>query len=139
MSAPYLSNINRLQSGALNSATDAGKQDIQALNRRTGGMNSTAAYGATRDLTLQKARLGDQLSAERAANDTNKNVGYQQSMALAPLQVAGAETPYYGTASSGQSSANNDLTQLGLASYGPWMNAISAAGGAAGAALSRRP
>ena len=113
-SAGYLSNVNRLQSGALNSATNAGVNDIQATNRRTGGLNSGATIGATKDIALEKSRLANQLSAERSSNDFNKNVQYQQSQAQAPLGVAQAESPYFGTGQGGVNALNSDLTQYGM-------------------------
>jgi len=126
----YLSAVNRLQSGALNQATNAGAEDIRQLNRRTGGMNSTAALGEIGKLALQKGQLGSDLSAGRTAQDWQKNIGYQLQMAQAPLASAGTESNLYGTATGGQSAALKNLTDLGMAAYGPWMAAIQAAGGA---------
>jgi hypothetical protein len=114
LSAEYLSNQNRLQSGALNSATNAGTNMIQQNNRRTGGLNSGATIGAVKDITGEKMRLGNQLSAERSANDFNKNVSYQQGQAQAPLAVTQAESPYFGTGQGGVNSLNNNLTQYGM-------------------------
>lgn len=108
-SAGYLSNVNRLQSGALNSETNAGTNEIQQNNRRTGGLNSGATIGAIKDLSLQKGRLGAQLSSERASNDFGQNVNYQTQMAQAPL------TPY-SAAIGGVGATNSDLTKYGLAS-----------------------
>lgn len=136
-SPAYLSNVNRLQSGALNAEQGTADASLRGLNRRTGGMNGSATTGAIRDLSLQKMRLGSQLSAERAAQDYNKNVGYQTSMAEMPLQVTSAESPYYGTATSGRDAALGNLTQLGIASYGPWMSGISSAGQAFGSAFGK--
>lgn len=113
-SAGYLSNVNRLQSEALNSEDSAGKNEIQQVNHRTGGLNSGATLGATKDLSLSKMRLGDVLSAERSSGDFGKNVNYQQGMAEAPLRAASAESGFYGPAMSGVGSTNSDLTKYGL-------------------------
>jgi len=119
----YLSNVNRLQSGALNAEANAGQNQIAQLNRRTGGMNNTAAYGAQQQITQNTQRLADQLSAERAASDYNKNVQYQMGMATLPLAGAQAEAPFYGSSVQGQGDALRNLTSTGIASYGPW-NAV---------------
>jgi len=131
----YLSNVNRLQSGALNSEENAGKEELQRNNLRTGGLNSGATIGATKGLALNKMRLGEQLSAERSAGDFNKNVGYQTQMAGMPLEGAHAASPYFGGAITGRSAALKNLTDYGMTSYGPWQAAIQGAGGAAGAYL----
>lgn len=133
MNPGYLGNVNRLQSGALNAETNAGTQQLQLNNRRTGGLNTGATTGAIRDLSLNKMRLADQLGAERSASDWTKNIAYQQQQALAPLNIAQAESPFYGSSLSGQGQALGNLTQLGIASYGPWNSAIQGIGGAAGA------
>lgn len=134
-SAGYLSNVNRLQSGALNSETNSATDALQRTNRRTGGFNTGAVVGAQKGLALDKMRMGSEMSAGRAAQDFNKNVNYQQSQAQAPLAAAGAESPYFGGAVSGQGGALKDLTDFGMASYGPWNSAIQASGGALAAYL----
>lgn len=139
-SAGYLSNVNRLQAGALDSETNAGTNELQQLNRRTGGLNTGATIGATKDLALQKSRLGDQLSAERAVGDFGKNVNYQTAMASAPLNAASAESPYYGASSSLVGSTNKDLTSYGTQSqaylYSLYNKALQAAATAASAGTS---
>ena len=119
----------------MNSEENAGKEELQRNNLRTGGLNSGATVGATKDLSLRKMRLGEQLSAERSAGDFNKNVGYQTEMARMPLAGAHAASPYFGGAVGGRSAALKNLTDYGMASYGPWQAAIQGAGGAAGAYL----
>lgn len=135
----YLANVNRSQAASLEGADEGGKIAIEQNNRRTGGLNSTAAIGATRDLALKKMRLADQLTSERNQGDYMKNVLYQQQMAETPLNIASAENPMYGTATSGRGAALNNLTQFGLASYGPVNAAIGAVGQAAGAYAGRPP
>jgi hypothetical protein len=132
----YLSAVNQLRSSSLDQATNAGDQQVRALNARTGGMNSTATTGAIENTALQKARLGSELGAQQTAGDWSKNVGYQLNLAQQPLESAAQQAKLYGTATQGQGDALKNLTQFGLASYGPWMSGISALGGAAGAALS---
>lgn len=138
-SAGYLSNVNRQQSEALNSETNAGQNELQQLNRRTGGLNTGATIGATKDLALQKSRLGDYLSAERGVQDFGKNVNYQTSMAAAPLNAASAESPYYGASANLVGSTNKDLTDYGTQSQGYlyklYSKALQAAGTAADSAL----
>jgi len=135
----YLANENKLQSEAVDQNYNSAKAAINRANTSTGGLNGSVAALTTRDLGLQSARLADQLTAERAATDYDKNVGYQQNLATMPLGIASAESPYFGTATTGQDSALGNLTQFGLASYGPWMAAIQAAGGAASAAIPMCP
>jgi hypothetical protein len=87
-------------------------------------------------------RLADQLSAQRASQDYQKNIGFQQFLAKAPLEEARALTPLYGTSTSGEGSSLGDLTQFGLASYGPWpqllQGALAGAGVGVGTALAAR-
>lgn len=135
--AGYLGNVNKLQSSALDTADDAAKQTMESENRRTGGLNTSGTMATEKDLALGKMRLGDQLTAERSANDYRSNIGYQQQLLQDTYQPAELEAPYYGTATTGRDSALGNLTQLGIASYGPWMSAIQAAGGAASTGLSQ--
>jgi hypothetical protein len=130
----YLAAVNKLRSGALNQQTNAGDAALRANNVRTGGMNSTATTGAIGKLALDKARLGSQLGAEQTAGDWTKNIGYQLNLAQQPLQAAGLQTGLYSTAQRGQSSALSDLTQAQLAQQQLEAAALTAAGGAAGAA-----
>jgi len=109
LSARYLANQNRLQSESLNGATDAGTAELQQANRRSGGLNGAVTTGAVKDLALKKMRLADTLSAERGAQDFNKNVGYQQEMASAPLRAASVEEPFYASANGLTAATNNDL------------------------------
>ncbi|MGC1647236.1 MAG: hypothetical protein WA741_15575 [Candidatus Sulfotelmatobacter sp.] len=129
-SAGYLSNVNRLQSGALNAETNAGENELQQTNHRTGGLNSGATIGATKDLALAKTRLGSQLTSERAANDFGKNVNYQTHMAEAPLAPYDAATNLVGE-------TNKDLTGYGMQSqhylYSLYDKAMQAAATAASA------
>lgn len=130
-SADYLGNENKLQSESLNTANDAAKAQMNQFNLSTGGLNSSATPLAIRDASLQKGRLADQLTAERAANDFRSNLSWQQQLLQNRLQPAGAESPYYGTAVGGRNSSLGNLSQLGVAAYSPWNAAIAAAGGVA--------
>lgn len=131
----YLAAVNQLRSGALNQNNNAADAQLRANNARTGGMNSTATIGAIGKLAGDKMRLGNQLGAEQTAGDWSKNVGYQLNLAQQPLESAKVQGGLYNTATTGLNDANKTLSQFGLASYGPWMDAISAAGGAGAAAL----
>lgn len=133
----YLATQNRLQSDALNSATDAGKTDLRDVNARTGGLNTGATRSATASLALQKARLASTLGAQRSAQDYNKNVQYQTQIAGMPLEAASAESPYFGAATSGRDASLDNLTKLGLGGQQFWGNLIDTAisgGATAGAA-----
>lgn len=131
----YLASVNRLQAGALNNENNAAKNNLQMLQRRTGGMNSTATAGAISDAALQKERLATGLSAGRTAEDYGKNLDWQQYLLQSRLAPAGVESPYFGTATQGRSASLKNLTDFGIASYGPWMSAIQAAGQAASTGL----
>lgn len=136
LSPTYLASVNRLQAGALDSENNAAKNNLQMLQRRTGGMNSTATAGGIADAALQKERLASELSAGRTAADYNRNLDWQQYLLQNRLAPAGAEGGYFSTATSGRSASLKNLTDLGIAAYGPWMAAIQAAGQAASAGLS---
>lgn len=129
----YVANQNKIAANTLDASTDAGKSQLQDVNRRAGGLNTGETRAVIAGNALQKARLADSITAGRTAEDYGKNIQYQTSLAQAPLGVVSAESPYYGTATSGQDSALNNLTQFGLASYGPWNDLISGITGAAGA------
>ena len=133
----YLAAVSRLRSGALNQQNNAADAQLRAEQKRTGGMNSTATTGTIGKLALDKMRLGNELGAEQTAGDWTKNIGYQLQLAQQPLQTAGAEEGLYRTATGGQEGALKNLSDFGLAQYGPYMAALQAAGGAGAAALKR--
>ena len=104
-------------------------------SKATGGLNSSQVPLAQRDVTLQTGREADTLSAQRAAQDYSKNLQYQQYLAGLPLGAAQAEQGMYGTATGGQGTALNNLSNLSGQQYGFWNNVIgSAKQAAAGAA-----
>jgi len=135
-STAYLSNQNKLQSEALNTAADSGKAALQRSNIASGGLNRSQNTLAQRDIGLQTGRLADTLSAQRASNDYKANLQWQQYLAGAPLAGAQLQTGLYSTATGGSGNAlnnyttamddtYNNLTQLGS-------SAMMAAGMAAG-------
>lgn len=126
----YLANQNRLQSGALAGQEKSAEDEMEAQNQRTGGLSGGASPYARTKLNLQRMQFGDQLSAQRAAGDYQRNLQWQQYLLAQRALPAQLETPYYGTGTSGQGSALGNLTQFGLASYGPANALIGAAGGA---------
>jgi len=132
----YLAAVNQMRSGALNQNNNAADQKIRATQAKTGGMNSTATTGAIAGTTGATERLGNELGAQQTAQDWQKNVGYQLNLAQQPLMAARAQSPYFSGAVQGQGDALKNLTQYGLAQYGPWMSAIQAGGAAGAAALS---
>jgi hypothetical protein len=131
----YLATQNRLTANATSGENSAAAQQMRDAARRSGGTNTGATNYAIKDLALRKMRMADTLNAQRQAQDYNKNIAYQSQLAAAPLAAAQAETPYYGTSTSGQNASLNDLVQFGLASYGPWNDLISGVAGAGGAFL----
>lgn len=134
----YLANVNRLQANSLDASQESANAELQAENKRTGGLNATGTAGTIKDLALKKMRLADTLSSQRAQGDYRSNLDYQQNMLQNILQPAGIESGYFGTATGGRSAANDNLAKFGVASYGPWTAAISAAGAAAAAAAGQK-
>lgn len=141
-SSSYLANQNRLQSDSLNAAGNSATKSLQDLNARTGGLNAGGTTAATDSLALGKMRLANQLNAQRSAADFDKNVGYQQQLASAPLATDSTEASLFDTATKGRSGTLGDLTKEGMQSQDFWNQlamkgvnaATSAAGGAAGGA-----
>jgi len=140
-SSAYLSNVNKLQSEALDTSAASGKANLQRWNTATGGLNSSEVPLAQRDITMQTGRLADSLSAQRAASDYKSNLAWQQYLAQAPLAAAGAESPLYSTATGGQGNALNNLTNLSGQQYGFWGGMIDSAlmGAGTGAGLAACP
>jgi hypothetical protein len=92
LNAGYLANQNRLTSYATEGENDSAKQALEDQNRRTGGQNTGASQATIADLARGKMRLGNQLNAQRSAQDFGRNLDYQQYLAGAPLQQAGLTT-----------------------------------------------
>lgn len=136
LNSGYLSNVNKLQSEALNTNADSSKAEMQRRLQANGGLNGSQTALAQRDVGLQTGRLADTLSAQRSADDYKSNLSWQQYLAQQPLQAAGAESSLYGTATGGQGNALNNLTQLSGQRYGFWGPIIQSAvsGAAMGAA-----
>lgn len=129
----YLQNENLDYTTTANATANAAKANIANTALRTG--DNSASY--------LSAIQNNQRAAQRAANtglnqqhsqDYLNNLQYQQQMLNSDLAPAGITNSLYGTSIGGQDSSNSNLTQLGLAGYGPWNAAIGAAGAAAGAA-----
>jgi hypothetical protein len=89
LNAGYLANQNRLQSYATEGENDAAKQSLEDSDRRSGGQNTSATQATIADLARGKMRLGNQLTAQRSAQDYRSNLDYQQHMVEMPLQAAG--------------------------------------------------
>lgn len=111
-STAYLSNVNKLQSEGLNTAANSAKSAIARNTRATGGLNASQNALAQRDAGLQTGRLADTLTAQRASQDYQKNLQWQQYLAGAPLSAAGPEVQLYGAANAGQTNANQALTSF---------------------------
>jgi hypothetical protein len=125
LNAGYLANQNRLTSYATEGENDSAKQALEDQNRRTGGQNTGASQATIADLARGKMRLGNQLNAQRSAQDFGRNLDYQQYLAGAPLQQAGLERGLYGTATGGRSATGHDLTQYGTQQQAEWYKILN--------------
>lgn len=125
LNAGYLANQNRLQSYATEGENDAAKQSLEDSSRRSGGQNTSATQATIADLARGKMRLGNQLTAQRSGQDYRSNLDYQQHMAEAPLQAAGAEGNLYGVATGGRNSTGQDLTKYGLQQQAEWYSILN--------------
>jgi hypothetical protein len=134
-SAGYLGNVTNLQADALDSANNATGTQLARTNRATGGLNSNATNAERTNLGLQKMRLASQLTAGRAAGDYDKNIAYQQYLAGAPLQAAGAEAPYYNTGTNATVASTGQRIGIGQESQNFWQNLISGGAGAVAGGL----
>ena len=132
----YLSNVNKLQSEALNTNAESNKAEMARWNKATGGLNSSQTALAQRDVGLRTGRMADTLTAERGAADYRSNLDYQKYLAAAPLAGAGAESGLYDTASRGWENALNNYTELSGQKYGYYGGIIKAYIDAAGKAAS---
>lgn len=128
----YLRNQNMIAATTADAGNNAEADQLEATTRRT-GLNS-ASLGYTKDdMSRNKVRaLTDYMAG---LNDTNynKNLAWQQYLLGNDMGTAGVANNAFGTATQGRDSSLQNLTQIGLASYGPW-NALIGAAGAAGAA-----
>lgn len=125
LSAGYLANQNRLTSYATEGENDSAKTALEDQNRRTGGQNTGATQATIADLARGKMRMGNQLQAQRGAEDYKSNLGYQQYLAGAPLQQASAEGNLYNTATGGRNATGNNLTQYGLQQQKEWYDLLN--------------
>lgn len=132
----YLSNVNRLNATAANSATNAAKDQLETANLRT-GYNTAATPALLTDLALKKMRFMNEQQAGRATADWDKFQDYQRWLLQSRLGPAGLNAGMFGTATSGRSAALKNLTDFGLASYGPVNQAISGAAAVGAAAVPR--
>lgn len=131
----YLGNQNKLTSYAMEGENSAAKQQLEDLDRRTGGYNTGGSQYSVRNLALGKMRLGDQLTSQRSADDFKSNLGWQQYLAGAPLAAEQGEQGLFGTATGQRTDSLDNLQKFGVASYGPWNALIQGAAGAASSAL----
>jgi hypothetical protein len=132
----YLANQNRATSYALEGENAAAKQNLEDLNRRTGGQNTGATEATIADLARGKMRLGNQLNAQRSATDYGRNLDWQRYLAGAPLQSAAEQANLYGTATGGRNATGHDLTEYGKAQQQEWYNILQQGINAAKAAAS---
>lgn len=134
----YLANESRVAATGSHAGQNAEKDLLDQETRRT-GTNTAAAPWLRTMLGVNRERAGaDALTGQYAEDQQNANA-WKQWLTQAKLGAAGVDTSIYGTATGGRSSALGNLTQLGLASYGPWNAAIGAAGAVGAAALGKPP
>jgi hypothetical protein len=140
-SSSYLSNVNKEQSESLNNAATSGQAALRRGTIASGGLNGSQSILGQKSIALQTGQLADTLSAQRAASDYKSNLAYQQYLAGAPLNAAGAEASLYGTATGGQGNALNNLTSLSGQQYGFYGGMIDSAlaGAGTGAGLAACP
>jgi len=131
----YLSNLNRNFATSADATSNAAKAQLQDTALRT-GTNSASTTAAIENTQRNAQRTANTGLNQQHANDYLSNIDYQNALLQGDLAPAGITNSLYGSAISGRNNADSNLTQFGLASYGPWNNLISAAGSAASGAAS---
>lgn len=127
----YLENQNRLGATGAHATSSAGAQQLEDTALRTGN-NSASTAAAIKNITRQANQDVQTRQTAQAADDYNKWIDLNMNTLNQDLTPAGITNQIYNTSTSGRSQALGNLTQLGMASYGPWNAAIGAAGAAAG-------
>ena len=134
----YLRNVNIGIAGATSASNKAAADQLEMAGRRT--RTNTASLGYDKAAIARAAmRAAAETRAAQSADDYGKWVDYQKWLAGARLAPTGVNTDMFGSATSGRSAALGNLTQLGIASYGPVNSLINAAGQAGAAAIGKIP
>lgn len=120
----YLANQNKSIADVTSGENSAAKQSLQMAQRRAGGQNTGATQKTIADLALGKMRFGSQEQTQQKAQDFQKNLQWQQSLAGSPLNAASQEGNLFGTATSGESSTASDMSQYALAQQKEWYQNI---------------
>lgn len=131
LKADYLENQNRLAATGAHATSSAGAQQLEDTALRTGN-NSASTTAAIKNIARQANQDAQTRQTQQSADDYNNWINMNESDLGWTLAPTGASNAAYGTATSGRSQALGNLTQLGMASYGPWNAAIGAAGAAVG-------
>lgn len=127
----YLRSQNMIAATTADAADNADANQLESATRRT-GLNSASLGYDTSAMNRQKvSAITDYMAGLNNQNYTN-NLNWQQYLLGATLAPAGVANTAAGTATSGLNSANSNLTQLGLASYGPVNSLIQGLGSAVG-------
>ena len=118
LAAPYLRNVNQLQSQGMHAGAEAGK----AALRSRPGLNQSGAPLTIGNNALQAGQLANTLGSQRAQRDYLANLQWQQYLAGSPLAGARINAGLYGTAAGG---AENTLNNYTSAQSNVWNNLVS--------------
>lgn len=130
----YLQNENTSAATAAGSTADAAKASIADNALRTGDNSASSLYAIKNNQRTAQQDANTALLGQKSQDYLN-NLGYQQGLLGNDLGTVSATNQLYGTATGGLGTANSNLTQLGLASYGPLNSTIGALGLAGAAAI----
>lgn len=134
----YLQNEQSLINEATTASNKANAEGVKNEVGRTGTNTASLQYTKAK-MSHDAAQANAATLVGQRANDYQNANAWDQWLLGAQLGSAGAAGAGYGTATSGDSAALNNLTQLGLASYGPINSLIGAAGTVGAAALGKPP
>lgn len=132
-STEYLTNQNKLTSGAMNSQNTASAAAERGAALRTG--TNTAAVSAQRSAnSLSGQRQIDNYNASRDTQNQDKYLQWQQGLLQDKLAGANSQQNMFSTESGGRSNANTNLVNLNQQQNALWEAGIGAAGAGAAAA-----
>jgi hypothetical protein len=133
-SKSYQQNQNLLTSAAMNSQDTAAKQQLNNAALQTG--TNTAALGRT---IASNARAGQRtmndFNAQTATNNVDKATALQQGLIQDRAGLANTNAGLYSTATGGQDSNINALTNLQGQNEQMWGNVIGGVAGGVGSAF----
>ena len=132
----YLANENRDAATASGAVSAGAKAQLADAALRTGDNSASTNYAIKNQARTAQQDANTALMGQHS-QDYLSNLNWQQGLLGNDLGAASATGQLYGTATSGRADALNNLTQFGLASYGPINSLVGAAGVAGGAALGK--